>query len=526
MASFTLRQYQREAVSAIEREWHEGRDRTLLVQATGTGKTVVFGQVARDIADSGQRVLVLAHREELLNQAADKLGGMYGLDCGLEMADSRDNGAPVLLGSVQTIGRENRLQSFAPDSFGAVIVDEAHHTLADSYMRIIEHFETAYLLGVTATPDRGDRKALGKVYDSIAYEYNLARAVNEGYLCRIVAKTVPLKIDATGLKSSHGDYTLGSAGNVVSSYLDEIADAIAREVPDRHTVVFLPLVKIAQDMADALNARGVVAEEVDGESKDRADVLARFERGETQVLCNAMLLTEGWDCPICDCVVVLRPTKVRALYAQMVGRGTRLYPGKDNLLLLDFLWLTGDHRLCAPASLVAKSEEERKRCVNIDGDILETQERYERDVLAEREAALAERLEKARRAKARFVDVVQYELSIGSEALVNYEPQFAWELLEPTQKQVEYLEKMGVDATGMTRGKASALMDVMMKRQDAGMATPKQVRMLERQGFVHPGQWTFEEAKRMMGMLAKCGWQKWKLPFKPEDYRPESMVMA
>jgi len=523
MASFALRPYQREAVAAIEREWHEGRDRTLLVQATGTGKTVVFGQVARDMVDSGSRVLVLAHREELLNQAADKLGNMYGLDCGLEMASSHDNGAPVLLGSVQTLGRGNRLATFAPDEFGAVIVDEAHHTLADSYMRIIEHFELAYLLGVTATPDRGDKKALAKVYDSIAYEYGLAQAVNDGNLCRIVAKTVPLEIDARNLKESHGDYTLNSAGAIVEVKLEDIADAIAREVPDRHTVVFLPLVQIAKDMAAALNARGIAAEEVDGESADRADILARFESGQTRALCNAMLLTEGWDCPKCDCVVVLRPTKVRSLYAQMVGRGTRPYPGKKNLLLLDFLWMTGQHRLCEPASLVAKSDEERQRMSRIDGDILESQEQVERDILAEREQALADKLAKMRKAKKKLVDVVQYELSIGNESLVNYEPKFAWEFLEPTEKQIQYLDSMGIETEGMQRGKAVALIDVMMRRQESGMATPKQVRCLEKYGFVHPGMWSFDEAKRMIGRLAGAGWKPWQAGIRPKEYVPEFM---
>lgn len=513
-----LRKYQREAVKAIEDEWHKGRDHTLLVQATGTGKTVVFGQVARDIADSGKRVLVLAHREELLNQAADKLGGMYGLKCGLEMAQSHDNGAPVLLGSVQSIGRANRLATFAPDEFGAIIVDEAHHTLADSYMRIIDHFRLAYLLGVTATPDRGDKKALAKVYDSIAYEYGLAKAINDGYLCRIFAKTVPVEINARNLRTSHGDYTLDSAGEVVEASLEDIADAIAREVPDRHTVVFLPLVQTAKDMADALNERGMRAEEVDGNSKDRAEILARFEHGETQVLCNAMLLTEGWDAPICDCVVVLRPTKVRSLYAQMVGRGTRIYPGKENLLLLDFLWLTGEHRLCAPASLVARSEDEHNRMANRDGDILDTQSEVERDILAEREEAMLSRVKKVDKRKT--VDIIQYELSIGSEALVNYEEQFPWEFLQPKEGQIRYLDKMGMDTTGLTRGRAAALISVLKERQKANMATPRQVRQLERAGFRHAGRWSFDEANKMMGRLSAVGWKPWKLGIDVENYSP------
>jgi hypothetical protein len=207
----------------------------------------------------------------------------------------------------------------------------------------------------------------------------------------------------------------------------------------------------------------------------------------------------------------------------MVGRGTRLYPGKENLLLLDFLWLTGEHRLCAPASLVAKSEDEQRRMERRDGDILEVQEQAERDILAEREAALAEKLERMRRQKKKVVDVVQYELSIGSEALVNYEPQFAWEFLEPTEKQLSYLTKMNMDTDGLTRGKAAALMDVMMRRQQCGMATPKQVRLLERYGFSHPGTWTFEEANSIIGRLSAAGWKPWVAGINPKTYEPKEV---
>jgi superfamily II DNA or RNA helicase len=529
----TLRPYQSEAVAAIEREWHEGRDRTLLVLPTGTGKTVVFASVIRDMCESGSKCLVVAHREELLAQAEKKIEMVAGVSCVTEKAESHTAGstAPVTIASVQSIGRENRLQEFAPDEFGVIVIDEAHHTLAQSYRNVIDHFSMAHVLGVTATPDRGDRKALGEVYDSIAYELGLAKAINDGYLARIVAKTAPVKIDASGLKKSHGDYTPSSAAEVVGNVMPQVADVIAEAARTRHVCVFMPLVQIAKDMARMLVERGVSAEEVDGESEDRADVLSRFESGQTRVVVNAMLLTEGWDAPICDCIVVLRPTESRALYAQMVGRGTRPCEGKENLLLLDFLWLTGKHRLCQPASLFADTDEKQAKMQRHieDGeehDLMEAEEQAERDVLAERENALAERLEAARRKGGKTVDVVQFELSIGSEALAGYEPMFAWQLLPPTDKQVRYLTKMGMDASGLDRGKASLLMDVMMQRQDAGMATPRQVRQLERAGFRHPGMWTFAEASDMMGRLSAVGWKPYLLGFSVRDYVPDSMKGA
>lgn len=259
------------------------------------------------------------------------------------------------------------------------------------------------MLGVTATPDRGDMRNLGEVFDSLAFEYKLTDAIKEGYLCKIMAQTIPLKLDITDVGFTSGDYSLGQLGTALDPYLEQIAAEMAQRCRDRKTVVFLPLIKTSQKFRDLLNAHGFRAAEVNGQSDDRKQVLTDFEADKYNVLCNSMLLTEGWDCPSVDCVVVLRPTKVRSLYSQMVGRGTRLSPGKTDLLLLDFLWMTDKHELCRPADLVcedrtvARQMTENLAQTGCPEDIEEAAVQASEDVVAQREEALAKQLEEQRR---------------------------------------------------------------------------------------------------------------------------------
>ena len=213
------------------------------------------------------------------------------------------------------------------------------------------------VLGVTATPDRGDMRNLGSFFESLAYQYTLPKAIKEGYLTPIKALTLPLKMDLSGVGVQSGDFKVSDIGTALDPYLEQIAKEIKKYCKDRKTVVFLPLVKTSQKFRDILNANGFKAAEVNGDSKDRAEILKDFENDKYNVLCNSMLLTEGWDCPSVDCIIVLRPTKVRSLYSQMVGRGTRLCEGKDHLLLLDFLWHTERHELCHPANLICENDE-------------------------------------------------------------------------------------------------------------------------------------------------------------------------
>lgn len=525
-----LRPYQTEARSAVQQEWEEGRKRTLLVLPTGCGKTIVFSKIIEDRVRMGERVLVLAHRSELLEQASDKLMTATGLGTALEKAESTSVGSwyRVVVGSVQTMQREKRLSQFPPNHFDTIIIDEAHHAISDGYQRVLGHFEGANVLGVTATPDRGDKQNLGKYFDSLAYEYSLVDAIKSGYLSKITAITIPLTLDLSKVSQQAGDFKASEIGTALDPYLEQIADEMVKQCADRKTVVFLPLVKTSQKFRDILNAKGFKAAEVNGESKDREEVLADFDKGKYNVLCNSMLLTEGWDCPSVDCVVVLRPTKVRALYSQMVGRGTRLYPGKENLLLLDFLWHTERHELCRPAHLIASSPEVAQKMVEnmteeteVGFELLEAEEVATKDVFAEREEALAKQLAEQRHKKRALVDPLQFEMSINAEDLAGYVPSFGWEMAPVSDKQKKALEKFGIysDEIG-NAGKAAKILDHLTKRRDLGLTTPKQIRLLERYGFQHVGMWKFEAAKNMIDRIAAAGW---RLPagVRPADYQPE-----
>ena len=182
-----LRPYQREAKEAVFENWGNGTKKTLLVLPTGCGKTIVFAKITEECVRQGDRVLILAHRGELLDQAADKIAKATGLGCATEKADQTCIGSwfRIVVGSVQSMMREKRLERFPEDFFGTIIIDEAHHCVSDSYQRVLNHFPCAKILGVTATPDRGDMKNLGNVFESLAYEYTLPRAIKEGYLSPI-----------------------------------------------------------------------------------------------------------------------------------------------------------------------------------------------------------------------------------------------------------------------------------------------------------------------------------------------------
>lgn len=525
-----LRPYQQEAKQAIFAEWDKGIRKTLLVLPTGTGKTIVFSKLIEDCVRDGERVLVLAHRGELLNQAADKLSQSTGLGCATEKADETCLGSwfRVVVGSVQSLQREKRMSRFPDDYFDTIIVDEAHHCISDGYQRVLSHFSEAKVLGVTATPDRGDMRNLGTYFESLAYEYTLPKAIKDGFLSPIKAQTIPLKLDLTSVSQQAGDFKASDIDTALDPYLHQIADEMVKCCSERKSVVFLPLIKTSQKFRDILESRGFRAAEVNGDSDDRAEVLEDFDKGKYNVLCNSMLLTEGWDCPSVDCIVVLRPTKVRSLYSQMVGRGTRLYPGKKDLLLLDFLWHTERHELCHPAHLICEKDEIAKKMTeNIEAagcpvDIEEAKDTATSDVVAQREEALAKLLQEMKSRKRKLVDPLQYEMSIQAEDLSSYVPSFGWEMGPPSDKQKQTLEKMGILPDEIDNaGKAKLLLDKLDKRRVEGLTTPKQIRFLESRGFEHVGTWQFDGARKLIDRIAANGWTVPK-GITPKTYKPEN----
>lgn len=534
-----LRPYQEEAKQAIFEQWKQGNRKTLLVLATGLGKTIVFCSTIEQCVKEGQRALILAHRGELLTQAAEKLHKTTGLIASLEKAESSCLGDParVVVGSVQTMQSDKRLARFPKDYFHTIVVDEAHHALSDGYQRVLEHFPDAQVLGVTATPDRGDKRNLGQYFDSIAYQYDIAQGIRDGYLSPIRALTVPLSIDLTDVSVQAGDYSSGDLGEALEPYLEQIADAMLEHCQGRKTIVFLPLVATSQKFRDILESRGFRAEEVNGTDspESRKAKLHAFESGQLDVLCNSMLLTEGFDCPSIDCVICLRPTKVRSLYTQIVGRGTRLHPGKDYCLILDFLWHSERHELCHPAHLVSEdpavqakatemmeeaAEDEDPQMFDIEDLVVEA----EKEVVAEREASLAKQLKEMSQRKSKFVDPLQWELSINTNELASYEETMPWEMKPITEKQKRALEKAGINPDEIdTNGKASLILNKLTKRRDAGLTTPKQIRFLEKRGFRKVGEWRFEEARGLIDRIAGNGWRIPSDLYPVGDYKPASL---
>lgn len=523
-----LRPYQKESMESVFEQWEEV-DKTLLVLPTGCGKTIVFAKITEQCVKGGKRVLILAHRGELLEQAADKIAKTIGLGCATEKAEqsSLNTWYRIVVGSVQTLMREKRLNQFDRNYFDVIIIDEAHHCISDSYQKVLQHFSNAKVLGVTATPDRGDMKNLGSYFESLAYEYSLPKAIKEGYLCPIKAQTIPLKLDLSGVSQQAGDFKTSDIDTALDPYLYQIGDEMKKYCINRKTVVFLPLVKTSQKFTHILNELGFSAVEVNGGSDNRTEVLQDFDNGKYNVLCNSMLLTEGWDCPSVDCVVVLRPTKVRALYSQMVGRGTRLCEGKTELLLLDFLWHSERHELCHPAHLISESEEVANQITkNIAEagcpvDLEEAEVKAQEDVVAQREESLAKQLKEMRNRKRKLVDPLQFEMSIQAEDLTNYVPAFGWEMGPATDKQVKTLEKLGIYPDSIDNaGKAAKILDKLDKRRMAGLTTPKQIRFLESRGFLHVGTWQFDTAKHLIDRIAANGW---RIPngIVPQEYIPQ-----
>jgi len=547
--NFTLRDYQVDALAKLREGWKQFR-RQLAVLATGCGKTVIFSQAAAEEVAAGGRVLILAHTDELLDQAADKLRRSTGLDAEKEKAEHHASlFASVVVGSVQTLAREKRLTEWPEDHFTLVIVDESHRILAPSYQKVVRYFHfgaaslaadwvfpdagTEYqtfarILGVTATADRGDKRSLGEFFESCAIDYGLLQAVRDGYLVRPVAEQIPLKIDLRGVRTSRtsngADYDLGEITARITPFLSEIARRIAEHARTRKTVCFLPGIESARLLAEAMREAGLEAQFVSGACPDRAEKLEWFDRaGPGSAMCNAMLLTEGWDCPDVSCVCVLRPTKIRSLYVQCVGRGTRPLPGvidglataaerlaaiatsaKPDLRILDFLWLSDNLSLVKPLDLVATKPEIRERMMadggEAGGDLVSLEERAERDLLKSLEKAAKEHVNK----KGRTIDPLKLAVSLGDADLATWEPETKWDSLPATTNQIEILTKNGIDVGKVTcRGLATRLIGRVFERQKLGLCTPKQLNFLERLGVPDAALVSFREASALIDAKMK-----------------------
>lgn len=492
-----LRPYQQEFVSGVAKGFMAGYMRQLGVLPTGGGKTICFANIAhRFHSRRNERTLVLAHREELIEQAADKIAKATGLLATVEKAERRaDRTSPVVVASVQTM-QGDRLASWDPNHFGLVVCDEAHHVLADQWQKTLGHFQSR-VLGVTATPDRGDKRSLATYFENLAYECNLLDLIGQGFLSPVIVKSVPLKIDINAVRVSNGDYDANALDAAITPYLKEIARYLATECNDRKKiVVFLPLIQTSKRFVDECRAVGIDARHIDGQSPDRKEILADYGAGKFRLLSNAMLLTEGWDEPGVDCLLVLRPTKSRALFAQAVGRGTRLHPDKKNLLLLDFLWLHERHDLAKPASLIARNKEEEEAITKaLEGKEKDLAEALE-DAENEREAALIRRIAENAAKRERFLPIEQVGALLKDRKIMDYEPVFGWEKAPVSEKQQAVLDRFGLKC--QTKGEASMVMNRLFERSRGKLATVKQLMWLVRYNHPSPETCTQKEAKAFL----------------------------
>jgi superfamily II DNA or RNA helicase len=347
--SIELRGYQRDAINAVLEAKERGVARPLVALPTGTGKTVVFSQLIRE---RGGTALILAHRDELLGQAENKLRMVapeLGMSIGRVQAGRNDVGAHIVVASVQTLASEKRLDQL-PREFDTVVVDEAHHATAATYRRILDHLDAELIVGVTATPERHDKSRLADVFGEIVYARSLLQMIQDGYLADLRGVRVELAdLDLSEVKVTHGDYkTEDLARALTEAHAPEhTAAALAEHAPERKSIVFVPTVALAQATATAIDGAGIPAAAVWGDMPldDRHATLRKFESGEVRAIANVDVLSEGFDAPSVDCIVIAAPTRSRIAYVQRVGRGTRLHPGKEDCLVLDMVGVSDDLKL-------------------------------------------------------------------------------------------------------------------------------------------------------------------------------------
>jgi superfamily II DNA or RNA helicase len=516
-----LRPYQEQALAAIAAEFDAGRRSTLLVLPTGTGKTVVFAEAARRICDAGHRTLVLAHRNELLEQAVSKLEAI-GVWAQLERGTSRAGGADVVVASVQTM-HAKRLQRFARDAFGLVVVDEAHHAMAGTYRAVLEHFASAHVLGVTATPDRSDGEALGKLFESVAYRYELRAAIRDQWLSPIRARRIEVDgLDVSKVHTRAGDLAANELAEIMlaEQVLHGIAAPLVERAGDRRTICFTVDVATAHALADVVNRyKPDSARAVDGSASDleRRTVLHEFRLGKFQFLVNCALFTEGFDEPTISCVAMCRPTKSRALFTQCIGRGTRLAPGKADCLVLDFAGNAGRHRLVGPADALAGHEltDAQRDAIN---KMLAAEQRELDGVLAAADDEVAKQRDRVKLVAVAHYRETEIDLFVGD--FYRKPPPGGWTGDPATPAQLVAIESAGLSRPpeGLTKAEASAILDGIYARQRAGLATVKQRRLLHRstRNCIDTSSMTFSRATELIIKGKQRGFRPATYSFEPE----------
>lgn len=510
-----LRWYQQDAVLSIEASLMKLRS-TMLVLATGLGKTQCFGAVAHRWKEG--RVLVLAHRDELVTQARDRLEQMTGELVEIEQAQLHSHKARIVVGSVQSVYQPLRLERIRKHGeFGLIIIDEAHHAVSSTYQAVLSSFPHAKVLGVTATPDRADEKALGKVFEDVAYQMDLRSGIDHGYLVPLRGKEVEIKeIDLDPVNTVAGDLSAEALNQSMLPGVEGIVKAMLHHTQDKQGIIFFPGVSSAELAAERLNAiRPNCAAFVSGETPrdERKRIMERFRAGEFQFLSNCMVLTEGFDAPAASVIGLARPTKSRSLYAQMVGRGTRTLPGvvegikgqegddarrkaiasskKQGCLLVDFTGNNTRHALITPYDLLGGdySDEEKKAAKKVaekEGCDVKTaleraQELVQRELEVKARQAALKNVQS--RVKSTSRDFNPFRISQG-ESAQKYAIEYGFKPLSVRQRQ--FLLSQGFareELDTMSARTASKTIDGLLLRKQKGLVSERQARQLSQAGI-------------------------------------------
>lgn len=531
-----------------EKPWHkEGGDvyRSVVVNlTTSAGKTFIAGLIMQSVRDRGN-CLFLADTDELCNQPVKNFYRMFKMHASIEKAGERASPlSDVVIGSAQTLARKERLQRWNPDHFSYIFVDEAHRG-SPRNKEIYDYFPAAKVMGMTATAFRAKLKDLSDFYDAVAFEMGMFDLIDEGYVAPLKVLTLPVRVDISKVRQVRSlegtqDYDANELDTTIRPYYEEICRMVLEHAADRRIITFLPLIKSSQEFIQIAQDMGIKAKHIDGKSTDRALIEAQFEAGEFQLLSNSSLLTTGWDCPPCDCLLNLAPTRSAGLFQQKVGRIGRLLAGvidgltdkderkaaiaasaKPDALILDLLWQTERFGLMGPADLVAGNEEEKKalqlKLAGLQG--AHNLQKVARDLQAERDEALRLALIAAAKRQRLFtgglVDAALVATTLHARKVVDYEPVMKWQRKEVSEKQKELLAKFRVDpATVKDKGHASAMLDVLLGRLRKGMASFIVVEALEKRAIADAAGFNDWQAYNILG-------GNYPMPFSQKHYGRE-----
>lgn len=492
------------------------------VMGTGGGKTFCFSFLAWYSLKYWQSgpVLILVDQDVLVEQTMKtlfKAAGIYGEVLQADRTPSAN--ADVIVATMQTM--VNRLDKYAPDYFGFVIVDECDRSVAPEWQRVLHHFDPhAVVCGVTATPDRTDALDVMNYFEHVFDDVPMFELIRLGYLVPVKVRTIPIKIDLREVKKTKGDFGAKSLAKAITPYFEKICAGIQEFAADRKNLVFHPLCETSREFVEiALNA-GINAAHIDGESKNKRELRQRFRDGDIRMMSNAMLLNRGFDEPSIDCVTILRPTDSPSFYQQMVGRGSRLYcphecnqycdhgDAKKDLLLLDFLWQYEKHGLQRPANLIAMNERVAAALTKkftqskLALDLQETST----EVSAAVEAAIIDEIKRHASDTGRFFDALEVAQEIGSFELEHYTATEEWELRPVTASQAEALQQVGVDVRSVQNyGHAEMVLRIAANRDAMGLCSFKQMRYLEYFGYQKVAMRSKKEAGKLINMAKLKG---------------------